>query len=234
MQLSVAGSREFCGVHGHMINTLIHVIYPPQCRACDAIIAPSDIFCLFCTGQIKPIVTLYLPVSKTISMPVFAISAYVQPLRQMVLKKFYGDRLASRQLGRLALTMTPLKMESFDVVVPVPLHWTRYAWRGFNQACEMGAAVAHARGVPLVRFLARTRRTTFQSRLTAEERRKNVSQVFGISPWYRWWGADAIRDKHVLLVDDLCTTGATLSQAAKIIAKHKPASITALVACRAV
>jgi ComF family protein len=130
--------------------------------------------------------------------------------------------------------MTPLKTESFDVVVPIPLHWTRYAWRGFNQACEMGAAVAKARGVPLARFLARTRRTTFQSRLKADERRKNVSQVFGVNPWYRVMGDEVIRGKHVLLVDDLCTTGATLSQAAKIIAKHKPASITALVACRAV
>lgn len=217
-----------------MLSFLLNILYPPQCRSCEAITPYGAVFCAPCLGVIQPIVTLRLPVAKKQVMTVHALSAYTPPLRFMVLKKFHNDRLASQQLAQLILRMPEFADLPFDVVVPVPLHWTRYAWRGFNQACEMARVIARERKIPLLRCIMRTRRTQFQWQLSAEERRQNVKQVFGLHPWYRWHGTAAIEGKHVLLVDDLCTTGATLIQVAKVLARYQPASITAVVACRAV
>ena len=217
-----------------MLSFLLNILYPPQCRSCEAITPPGAVFCSPCLQEIQPIVTLRLPVAKKLVMPVHALSAYTPPLRFMVLKKFHNDRLASQQLAQLILRMPEMGDLHFDAVIPVPLHWTRYAWRGFNQACEMARVIARERKVPLLRCVVRTRRTQFQWQLSAEERRHNVKQVFGLHPWYRWHGTDALMGKHILLVDDLCTTGATLIQVAKVLARYQPASITAVVACRAV
>ena len=217
-----------------MFNTVLNIIYPPQCRVCEVIIAPEDVFCQPCLGKVKPIVSMRLPVTKSYIMPVYALSTYTEPLRPMVLKKFHNDRLASRQLAALMLRMTALATLPIDGIIPVPLHWTRYAWRGFNQACEMARVIAQGRNAPLLRCVMRSRRTTFQWMLTAEARRNNVKNVFTLHPWYRIIGTETLRGKHLVIVDDLCTTGATLIQVAKLLARYEPASITAVVACRSV
>jgi ComF family protein len=213
---------------------LVQVIFPHQCRGCLALIEHQDVFCLTCLAGIKPIVSAYLPVTKNIVLPVIALSDYRDPVRPLLLKKLQGDLLAARQLATLLLRMSPVQAMPIDVIVPVPLHWTRYAWRGFNQAVEMGRVIAKAKQVPMRRYLIRRRKTAFQSRLSAEARQSNVRGAFAIHPWHQWQGMAALEGKHVVIVDDLCTTGATLVQVAKQLLPYKPASITAVVACRVV
>ncbi|MGK3945895.1 hypothetical protein ABK046_47060, partial [Streptomyces caeruleatus] len=83
----------------------------------------------------------------------FAISDYEYPLRSLVQAKQYGNRCASRQLGQLLWEHTPLTQIQFDIIVPIPLHWTRYAWRGFNQSEEMARVVSEYSGKPVVKLL---------------------------------------------------------------------------------
>jgi ComF family protein len=222
------------GMFKRLVAPFIQVIFPHQCRSCLALIVPSDVFCADCIAAIKPIVSAYLPISKTTTLPVIALSAYTDPMRPLLLKKLQGDRLAAQQLATLLLQMSPLVHVPIDVIVPVPLHWTRYAWRGFNQAVEMGRVIAKARQVPLRNYLARMRKTAFQSSLSADERQGNVRGAFTIHPWYQWQGLAELEGKHVIIVDDLCTTGATLVQVARQLLPYKPASVTAVVACRVV
>jgi len=217
-----------------MIQHILHFLYPPACMSCDAWISENIAFCEPCELLIKPVVSLRLAITSKIVMPVYAGGAYKEPLRKLVIKKFSQDLRSSKLLGSLmAEKLTQYKHE-FDVIVPVPLHWTRYSQRGYNQALVMAQTIGKNLHKPVLRFLTRQRRTMFQSRLKEQDRMQNVKDAFSVHPWYDWQRLNPIKGQRVLIVDDLCTTGSTLKSVGKVIAKQKPASISAIVGCRAI
>lgn len=215
-----------------MLNNIFQFIYPRTCRQCGCLIKPSDIFCCACISSIKPIVNSFLPITKTHSLKIFAISAYQNPIKNMIWKKFHKDVLASKQLGQLIMQFTPLKNENFDLIVPIPLHWTRYAQRGFNQALVIAKEISKGTQKPVIKLLRRHKKTKFQSQLASPKRQENIADAFSIHWLHSKKCRALIENKTILIVDDLCTTGITLQAAAKIFIKYKPKSIIAAVACR--
>lgn len=167
-------------------------------------------------------------------MPVFAACAYKHPAKTLVTRKFAGDLVACKQLANLMLAFTPIKTQQVDAFIPVPLHWTRYATRGFNQANEIAKVLSKQCNAPVLHPVRRKRKTQYQWKLSSEQRALNVNQAFDLSFYAMLAGTDWFAGKHIVIVDDLCTTGATLSHVATVLAQTKPASLTALVGCRAV
>jgi len=100
------------------------------------------------------------------------------------------------------------------VIVPVPLHWWRKWQRGFNQSELLGRALAKRTGVPLVEALRRTRPTSVQAGLSNTARRRNVTGAFRSGR-----GSSALAGKHVLLIDDVMTTGSTAAACAAALKK---------------
>ncbi len=217
-----------------MLTSLLQFFYPARCRACFDLVPPKEFLCCSCLGRVKPVVSLYIPITKKYVLKVYAAGAYQDPLRQMVLKKIGSDILASKQLGAFMLNMIPFDVIPCDVLVPIPLHWTRYAQRGYNQATEMAKVIGKTIKAPVIPVLTRHKRTVFQWRLTGLERQDNVKDAFAISWRYRIKAGNQLKGKHIVLVDDLYTTGATVKSAARCLIAYEPASITAIVACRAI
>ena len=91
--------------------------------------------------------------------------------------------------------------DDIDALLPVPLHWRRLATRGFNQAAELGAPLARSMGLPLLGNVIRHRPTGFQTGLSAQARDRNLEQAFRVKR--------PVSAHHVLLIDDVVTTGAT-------------------------
>ncbi|MGQ9860085.1 MAG: ComF family protein [Thermodesulfobacteriota bacterium] len=115
----------------------------------------------------------------------------------VLLARYLGERLS-----RLGL----------HAVVPVPLHRLRLRERGFNQAANMGKAVAKSLGVELeTDILLRVRATPAQVGLSRSQRIDNVKGAFGVS------SSNRARKRNLLLVDDVYTTGATLAEAARAL-----------------
>jgi len=216
------------------IGILLEFLYPSLCRQCEQLVAQKDIFCRDCLSDVKQVVSLKLPVTATQKLTVFAASQYEGPLKKLITKKFSYDMLAARQLAQLIVELTPIKNKKIDYIIPVPLHWTRYARRGFNQSNEMAKVLGKHLDAQVVSAIGRTRKTKYQSMCDRDGRRNNVQNAFGVSWWYQSQGLGFLKNKNIVLVDDLCTTGATLVQIAKILARFKPASLTAAVGCRAV
>ncbi len=225
-------------ISNQIVSFVKNILSPPRCSWCmillshdlfsDNLFSDNTVFCAECVQKIDPVVSSSLVVSgKTIK--VFAVSAYKEPLRSLILAKSRSSISASRHLGQLMLERTAIKYAQIDYVIPIPLFWTRFAYRGYNQAYEMASVVAAGIGKSVVKGLKRAQYTRFQSLLTHAERAKNVAEVFSLV------GDGSIyKNKHILLVDDLLTTGATVQSAARVLLKYKPASITVLVACRVV
>src|SRR5262249_28348399 len=113
-----------------------------------------------------------------------------------------------------------LRAEPIDVVIPVPLHWWRRWRRGFNQSAILAQAVARElRGRCRPSGLCCARRTDEQKRLTPTARRENIRGAFRAAS-----GID-VAGKAVLLVDDVLTTGATASEAARVLRPFHPSRI---------
>lgn len=147
--------------------------------------------------------------------------------------KYKGAVAAGRRFGRL-LGMKLAGSPSFagvDAVIPVPLHWRRRWKRGYNQAEVLAreiAGVLHARMFP--HLLYRSRATRTQTRLSVGEKARNVSGAFRLRPHARdvltacRKELPAGRDLHILLVDDVFTTGATLHACYRVLRNAFPSA----------
>jgi competence protein ComFC len=203
---------------------------PSLCAYCKKFLSTTDIFCDACKSKIFTIVSKEIDVTPTFSMKVFAISDYKDPLKKLILAKGWSDTVASYQMGQLMWEYLPLQQLDCDVIVPIPLHWTRYAWRGFNQADDIARVIHKKKNVPLKHLLKRVKRTAFQSTLVSALRGENLKEAFVLNGVQ----ADACTEKHILLIDDLMTTGSTLRAAAKVLLRLKPRKITVAVVCRVI
>ncbi len=115
-----------------------------------------------------------------------------------------------------------------DVIVPVPLHARRLKERGYNQAALLALRLSQATGIPVDdRALRRNRYTVSQTGLTAQQRRRNVEAAFSCRD-------PGMAGKRVVLIDDVCTTGATLEACSEAMREAQAKSVWALTVARAV
>lgn len=215
-------------VIGTLYNSFFTILSPPFCAYCKTFLMQNIIFCEQCKNNISPIVSGTYSLTKKHSMKVFAVSDYQDPLKKLILAKRWGNIAASRQLGQLLWQMSSINHIDFDYIVPIPLHWTRFARRGFNQAEEISQVLAQKSGKKAVNLLKRPKQTSYQSQLTYVQRKENVKDAFVLENIER----TKYKNKHLLLVDDLMTTGATLQVAARTLLQLRPQTITAAVICR--
>lgn len=120
-----------------------------------------------------------------------------------------------------------IRLQEWDGLIPVPLHWTRRWRRGFNQAAVLARAVGRRHDLPVLRgCLCRVRATPLQQG-DAEARRKNVREAFAVRR------ADRIAGRRWLLVDDVFTTGATADACARELLRAGAADVGVLTLARA-
>jgi ComF family protein len=198
------------------------ILAPSGCAACDVRVSPRVVFCVPCSA------TIARAGPGEISLPdLYAAFEYGGALTTAIARLKYEDRadLAPR-LGGLLLGATEATLpRDVDVVVPVPLHPRRLAQRGYNHAALLARPIARWLGVPLrPRALVRTRDTPRQAGLAREERLVNLHHAFSRSEQHA-----ALGGAHVLLVDDVRTTGATALACSRALEAAGVARISVLV-----
>jgi len=110
----------------------------------------------------------------------------------------------------------------------VPLHRFRFLQRGYNQAAVLAKALARELEVPYIPALTRTRRTRQQARLSRAERAENVASAFRLSVT-----PEKIRGKHLILVDDVITSGATVAACQEVLISAGAKSVKLAAVARA-
>jgi len=150
---------------------------------------------------------------------------YEFPLDGLIQACKYGGRLAA--VRALAAVLSERRPQAPDLIVAMPLSNQRLRERGFNQALELARSVAHSMEVPLDTALCvKTRDTPPQTRLPWKARRKNIRGAFVVQR--------NLDGCHVVVVDDVLTTGATLSELARNLKRAGAATVTGWVIARTI
>ena len=183
---------------------LLDLIFPPRCGGCGHY---GSGWCATCAAGLRP-----APVSTLAGIPLVAAGRLEGPLQQAIHTYKYRPR---PQLASSLAQPLHRAIVTADVSLPaltfVPLHPQRRRERGFNQAERLAAELSRALGVPVLGGLTRVRATPAQVGLSQGERRANLAGAF------RWTACQA-PPRGLGLVDDVCTTGATLTAAAQAVA----------------
>ncbi len=229
------------------------LVYPNACRLCNEPLAPDAGFfcqachsgllsdsqpaCPRCAATVGPYVHLdggctncrdaRLAFDRAVRLGPYDALWKETVLR---LKHHTGEGLAEAVGSLWAVRVAEaLRDARPDAVVPVPLHWWHRVRRGYNQSEALARVLAAKLGVPCrPRWLRRSRLTRKQHHFTSpEERRANVRDAF------RTRRGDAVRGRHILLVDDVMTTGSTAHEAARPLRAAGAAQLTVAVVARA-
>jgi ComF family protein len=209
-----------CGRRGAPLCTAclatVRVLDAQRCARCDAPLPPTEEAlagrCAACQAE---------PPGALAGLRVAA--RYEDTLRLAIIEfKFHRIRRLAEPLGDLLAEVSFPLLPMVDLIAPVPLHPTRRRERGFNQAELLARRCGRRLGRPMrVDLLARLRATPSQVRLTTAERHANMRDAFAARP-----GAAAIvAGRRVLLVDDVCTSGATLKAAASALREAGAAAV---------
>jgi len=205
-----------------------HFLAPPYCLFCRQDILERKALCYSCHGMILPIVPFdfYIGLKRTIR--IFSVSAYLDPIKSLVLSKQSRNETHIKFLADLMSEHLILDHLDFDIITFIPLHWSRYASRGFNQSEIIAKAIEAKTGKFMIPLVVRSKKTEFQARLSVQERDNNVKDAFVINQSYSHF----IAGKKILIVDDLFTTGSTVRAVAKVLLPYNPERIDCFVACR--
>ena len=196
------------------IQGLLNLFLQSRCPLCDRS-TPTE-FCLDCTRQLQKC-RLTHPLKAPQQLPIFAWGNYQGTLKRAIAALKYENQPAiARPLGfwlAEAWLNSPYAT-SQAIVVPIPLHSNKQKQRGYNQATLIGEHFCSFTGLKLHKLgLTRQKDTAAQFNLTPQQREENLNQAFAL-------GTEFCRHrpvKPVLLIDDIYTTGATASFAAKVL-----------------
>ena len=205
------------------LHSILNLFYPRVCAACgESLLKDEETVCLKCryllpkTGyELNP----DNPLAQTFYGRVkfhavtacffFAKSGKVQHLIHEL--KYKGNKEAGVFLGQQlgdTIKDAPL-FQGIDYLIPVPLHPKREKQRGYNQSLMIAKGINEVTGIPIGdKYLIRAVNTATQTKKSAEERYKNVKDIFEVR------FPEELEGKHVLLIDDVLTTGATLESCA--------------------
>ncbi len=229
----------------------LHVIYPPQCISCDALVTTDFGLCGACwretpfvTGLVCDQCGVPLPGDDpghavhcddclTIARPWSqgrAALLYRDNGRRIVLALKHGDRLdLARPAGEWLLRAAAPMLKPGMVVAPIPLHWMRLFTRRYNQAALLSGAVAGLASLThCPDLLVRRRNTGSQEGRDRDGRFRNMNDSIAVHPKR----LHHIEGRHALLVDDVMTSGATLAAAAAACVAAGATGVCVLVLAR--
>lgn len=174
----------------------------PCCSTCALPVLSGDL-CARCIRENKPCINYS-----------FCVFRYDYPVDRLIRDLKFNSRLElSGFFGKLIAKRVVEKNSSLpDCIIPVPLHYTRLRQRGYNQALEIARHVSRILVLPLnINGIQRSRKTTPQTELIAKLRKQNIRGAF------RTCANSLASLKHVVILDDVITTGATVKEMARVL-----------------
>jgi ComF family protein len=231
-------------------RVVIDGVLPPRCLACNATVGEPDALCATCWNAMTFFAAPWcavcgVPFAHPMGAEAVcgacasqkphwdrarAVMRYDKHSRALVLSLKHGDRThLARSLGQWMHRAGAELLDGADLLVPVPLHWSRLYARRYNQAALLAHAIHAAGGPPVAPdWLLRQRRTPSQGRLGPLARGRNVRGAFALR------AGRSISGKRLVIIDDVMTTGATAEECARVLRRAGAGWIGVLTLARAV
>lgn len=232
------------------IKTLRDWVVPPTCLMCDAIVSQPGGCCAKCWGTVRFVARPYCEIlgapfsydmgegalcaDAIANPPPFrrarAAVLYDKPIHKLVSGLKYSDRLdLAPWMANWMVRAGRQLFEDAPIVIPIPLYKTRMFARRYNQSAELARTICKSRKLDFKpEMLVRIRKTKQQVGLTREERAKNMAGVFRVPSEFKV----ELKNKPILLIDDVFTTGATVSSATKALKRIGVSSVDVLTFAR--
>ena len=210
-----------------MISRLLELIYPRKCVFCTKLLARDETdLCASCRTKLPYCGSGQKNVP--FSAKTAAVFCYEGDVREAVLRyKFGGQMQYSHAFGRLIAMQVREQLPEFDLICHVPVSRARRRRRGYDQAQRLAEAVGAELGMRPRRILKKLRNNPAQSGIsTPEQRRANVLGVYAVRD------SEAVRGQRILLIDDVTTTGATLSECCRTLLDAGAAQVYCAVLAR--
>lgn len=209
-----------------MLTSLVNLLIPARCRGCGTQLDEGeDELCLKCLahlprshyfsqGSPNPVETRLagqLPFERATSWLLYSHDSMVSSLIQDF--KYRNAPHVAERLGELmALELLPTGfLSDVDTIIPTPQHWLRRLKRGYNQTEYIARGISKVTGAEIKTNLRAERTHKSQTRVSTEQRIANARGVYGVRH------PEELRGRHILLVDDVCTTGSTLVNCGKAL-----------------
>lgn len=196
------------------------LFFPNQCGACSRELQLKEEFiCLHCRQEMqlintdkhaeKMLASIFkgrVEIQKAMSLFQYSDESETRHIPHKI--KYQGHKRLGVYMGKMMGELLNIP-KSIDLIIPLPLHYKKERLRGFNQSLCLAEGISEATKIPINnKILKRRVHTKSQTKFTKYERWENVRSIFQmVNP-------EPIKDKHILLVDDVLTTGATLESAA--------------------
>lgn len=204
-------------------KSLGNALFPVSCVFCGVVLDSDIPTCGGCRRDLPPLAGVQPAIAPLTAVVTpfeyaFPVDAAIKALK-FRRKLFYAPAFAHLLL--MSFAELP---EDIDALLPMPLHWRRQAMRGFNQAAEIARPIQKVTGLPLVKNVIRHRSTPYQSGLSASQRKRNLSNAFRMK--------GRVDCEHVLIIDDVITTGETCRQLAKVVLDAGAKQVSAIAMAR--
>ena len=215
------------------MRAILDLLLPATCAGCGLEGTP------LCTRCARPLRRRIdeppgIPVGLAIPVPAGLVqvewcAAFTGPVRDAIhVLKYRGERRLAEPLGAAIADRWAQAGRGGDLLVPVPVHRSRLRERGFDQADDIARACGRRLGLPVVGALERRHRTVAQHSLGRLERAQNLGGAFGVRDGLR----EEVAGRWIILVDDVSTTGATLTGCAAALLDSGALAVSALTVAR--
>jgi ComF family protein len=251
--MATAPSIDLRAIGKRLGRGVLDLLFPGQCLRCKTEVSEPRTLCAACWSKIKFIAEPMCPVcgspydspleaglicpSCLADPPPFArarsVFRYDDASRDLVLSFKHADRLEGAPAYAQWLSRTASELlGKAEIIAPVPLHWRRLVRRRYNQAAILANALSKASDVPaLSDLLLRKRPTASQGEMRSPRaRRLNVAGAFTLNPRH----SAAIKDRQIVLVDDVLTTGATVTACARTLKRAGAGEVSVVTLARVV
>lgn len=204
-----------------MLKKIIELIFPTSCAICGKLY-PKTV-CTRCYQKLKDELKIHRIKEK--NFDIYFISFYEGKIKKLILQfKFKEKSYLNEFFAELIIKDYKMKkiIEEYDFIVPVPMHKLNKGLRGYNQTELIAKKIEEKLRIKCLNCLEKVKQNKKQSSLSEKERHINVINVYKLTN-------DNIKDKKILLLDDIYTTGSTVKECLKELQKGKPKKADVLV-----